>query len=476
MNQNNNHHPKERSNLKNIGIIGGGIAGLSCASHLASYDYFTKITVFDTGRLRPGGRCSSRYPKDESKQNHGPLTNTILDHAAQMITISKSSLSSTNPTAFVQQLLEWEKEGIIKRYPNKSVYEIQKKKNKNKKSSLFIKTLNANDSNRVMFYGTNGTGSIPMAIANQNKLDIQQDVWVSPSNGVKYIQNKSSSSIWKIKAKGKVLGEYQQIVIAHNGKCADRLMSRTPAKSLHSLLRTNFSPTVPNYGGKKMTLNSIYSLTFAIPTKTIQNIPSSYISGFIQNHPNLSFLSCATKKYPSSSSDNNIQIWTLLSSSKFAKRYKAPQENLPDEIVKEVTYRMLQSLEESLELKNGTLAYLDPTKESFCTSVLDSKLQLWGAAVPLNTWKSNDIINNTPVEGGFLYDSQYNVGACGDWLLKSSIEGAWESGRRLAQWMMKVEQEKNQKDDFNKWCVGLPPNGFFSASSAVSKAGIGSFS
>ena len=80
------------------------------------------------------------------------------------------------------------------------------------------------------------------------------------------------------------------------------------------------------------------------------------------------------------------------------------------------------------------------------------------------------------MEGGFSYDSQYNVGACGDWLLESSIEGAWESGRRLAQWMMKVEKEKNLNDDVNKWCVGLPPNGSFYASSAVSKAGIGSFS
>ena len=175
MNQNKHNHSKERS----IGIIGGGgggIAGLSCASHLASYDYFTKIIVFDTGRLRPGGRCSSRYPNDESKQNHGPLTYILLDHAAQMITVSKSSLYSINQSAFGQQLEEWEKEGIVKRYPKESVYESQKKKNKDGKSSLLLKTLNSNDSNSIMFYGTNSMGSIPIALANKNNLDIQQDV------------------------------------------------------------------------------------------------------------------------------------------------------------------------------------------------------------------------------------------------------------------------------------------------------------
>ena len=41
-------------------------------------------------------------------------------------------------------------------------------------------------------------------------------------------------------------------------------MSRTPAKAFHSLLRTRFAPYVPQWGGKEMTLNSIYSLVFAV--------------------------------------------------------------------------------------------------------------------------------------------------------------------------------------------------------------------
>ena len=45
---------------------------------------------------------------------------------------------------------------------------------------------------------------------------------------------------------------------AHNEMCADRLMSKTPAKDLHSLLIVDFKPEVPNWGGKRMTLNRVY--------------------------------------------------------------------------------------------------------------------------------------------------------------------------------------------------------------------------
>ena len=62
----------ENPNKLSIAILGGGVAGLSCASqllsqHKKSYDhssYRLEVTVFDTGRLRPGGRCLSRLPGD----------------------------------------------------------------------------------------------------------------------------------------------------------------------------------------------------------------------------------------------------------------------------------------------------------------------------------------------------------------------------------------------------------------------------
>lgn len=306
-----------------------------------------------------------------------------------------------------------------------------------------------------VFMGVGGISALPLAIVKDlpNTISVCQDVWVSPSNGVRFT-GKRHQPRWKVTAKGQTLGEFDRIIIAHNGKCADRLMSRTPAKKLHSLLQTNFSPTVPAWGGKRMTLNSIYSLTFAVKKDTLLSQKTSEnVCYFVKNHRNLRFLSCNSRKHqPKISSDN--EIWTVLSSPHFAKKYKAPQENLPEDIVANVTHILLRSVEESLSLPPD------------CIMPIESRLQLWGAALPLNTWTgcSPDNPEKDPPPG-FVYDDDYGVGVCGDWLLDPSIEGAWESGRRLAEWMAK-----------GGGTVGLPPNGAFKADEGVSSEGIGSLS
>jgi len=143
------------------------------------------------------------------------------------------------------------------------------------------------------------------------------------------------------------------------------------------------------------------------------------------------------------------------------KKFKTPQENIPVDTVDEVSRLLLEALSESLGLSPGTL-----NKED----ILDSRLQLWGAAVPLNTWKTNSTATGSTdvseAESGFLFDADFGVGACGDWLLDSSIGGAWTSGVRLAEYMM--------DDNRNTVNAGLPPHGEFSASRAAHQDGIGS--
>jgi hypothetical protein len=162
-------------------------------------------------------------------------------------------------------------------------------------------------------------------------------------------------------------------------------------------------------------------------------------------------VSCST--FTAIDQHDDIEVWTALSSAKFGKRYKGAQENLSDDLIEQVTDLMLQSLEESLILPPKSLG----------RSVLESRLQLWGAGVPLNTWVP-DMNKEDEEARGFLYDSQYNVGACGDWLLESSVAGAWESGRRLAEFIASDPESS----------VGL--EGRFQASTAVDKVGIGSLS
>jgi hypothetical protein len=142
---------------------------------------------------------------------------------------------------------------------------------------------------------------------------------------------------------------------------ADRIMSRTPAKAFHSLLRTQFAPYVPQWGGNQMTLNSIYSLVFAVKSsrssnddnvdddgngrsnslsspiaKALSKLSSTSSSSsntngiytvMIKNEPNLRLLSCNTLKHhhtQNPNSDSIIEVYTLLSSAKFGKQFKGP--------------------------------------------------------------------------------------------------------------------------------------------------------
>jgi predicted NAD/FAD-dependent oxidoreductase len=416
-----------------VAVIGGGIAGLSCAQQLGGNSQYD-VTVFDTGRLRPGGRCSTRQSGDAPKENddfdYPLLSKYRFDHVAQLI-----SANNDKPMLeeFQQQLSAWEKDGVVSKFPPNSVFRVVQNGN-----------AQALNNNQDFYHGARGMGGLALAMVNEHtNFEMKQDVWVSPSSGVRYQKNTGK---WKLQANGKPLGIFDQLVIAHNGKCADRIMSKTPAKDVHALLRVNFNPTVPAHGGKKMTLNSIYSLTICLDKKTSplsKALPVTAISAFC-DHPSLRMITCQTRKYPDQENDEH-EVWTILSSAKFAKKYKAPQEFLPEERIEEVTSLLLQAMDEVLSL-GGTL-------ESPTIKPLEKRVQLWGAGVPLNVWNNND---------GFIYDPESKVGVCGDWLVEPSIAGAWTSGRRLAKHLLQTPTEK----------TGLA--GKFERSESASKLGIAS--
>jgi hypothetical protein len=247
-----------------------------------------------------------------------------------------------------------------------------------------------------------------------------------------------------------------------------------------------------------MTLNSIYSLTIAIPSRgsgggggTDNFSPLSWVlpkdqstCGFVFNEPALRFLLCQTPKYTKNCSalgnksngdnddqvrkkdnDDDVEVWTILSLANFAKQYKAPQEFLPHDTVDNVMSLLLQAVERSLNLPTGLLSA--PKK------VLESLLQLWGAAVPLNVWNSWITTSQEPIKnGGFLYDSEFGTGVCGDWLMEPSIAGAWESGRRLGQFMAKQQVDPPQSAGLQS-SSGTSSSSQFVVSAKASKVGIG---
>jgi len=562
----------QKTKKVSIAILGGGITGLSCASQLLSQHkqqrqqqqsehYDLEVTVFDTGRLRPGGRCSSRLPEDvnvpqpamknrssgtypttvkntdagkDTRSNRRACDNATddatnnndeipipmniqraissndeivigmgpVDHSAQILSIPSNAKASFDE--FQLQLKHWHAEGVIETFPEGSVCELSVINNYDDGSHPILTPLDESN----LYYGKGGMGSIPLSMRQYclsfngygenytgQSFRILQDVWVSPSNGVRYIgpisddngndeEGSSTRPLWELWNGKKSFGKYDRLVIAHNGKCADRIMSRTPAKAFHSLLRTQFAPYVPSWGGNQMTLNSMYSLVFAIKSPRIGGDGNndelhspiaqvlSRLSSFnknndkhnnehhtvytvmIKNEPNLQLLSCNTVKHhhqQNINSESNTEIYTLLSSPTFGKTFKGPQENLPSELISKVVMKLLNSLERSLNLEKGSVV----------DSVVDLKLQLWGAAVPVNTWSSttlattsNDSKISNGENDGFVYDSIHGVGACGDWIMDSSIAGSWESGRRLANWLLATSH--NNKATMS---VGLPKDG-----------------
>jgi hypothetical protein len=162
-------------------------------------------------------------------------------------------------------------------------------------------------------------------------------------------------------------------------------------------------------------------------------------------------------------------VWTILSTPHFAKRYKAPQEHLPDDVVETVTNKLLTSLQEMLLDSGSASSSSSSEKEGPPASPpllsllrpLESRLQLWGAAVPLNVYDNHR---------GFIYDADHHVGVCGDWLVQPSLAGAWTSGRLLADHLLSAHSSSST----------LPPttaglDGSFVASAAAQQSGLAAF-
>lgn len=105
------------------------------------------------------------------------------------------------------------------------------------------------------------------------------------------------------------------------------------------------------------------------------------------------------------------ECWTVISTPKFGSTHKVPQENIPPGKEKEVTKALLDALALVTGIKS-----LPP--------VCFTRVQLWGAAVPLNVLSSKDEC---------LFDAARQVGVCGDWLISPRIQGAAVSGLALAE-------------------------------------------
>lgn len=367
-----------------VAIIGGGISGLICAFFLDKRG--VRSTVFDTGIHGLGGRMGTRVIDEP---NNNPF---IFDHAAQFFTV--------NDSRFAELVNAWIDKGLVREWQG-TIGELRN-------GGEFLPFLPS----PPKYIATHGMRFLADSLLSEtNLVNVVRPCWISklePFNGM-----------WHLSENGKPCGKFDAIVVAHNGKCANRL------------LMTSGLPLIAKQM-KRLELSSIWALlaAFEDPLPFSGNTEVSFEGAFVRGIDSVSWMANNTKKLLPSRSDGP-HCWTFFSTAAYGKQNKVPQENIPTATATRVKEGMLEGVEAALGLSKGSLP------KPFYT-----KLQLWGAALPTNT-------PGVPC----IFDPFGRAGICGDWLLGSNIEAAVLSGIALANQIADCIQSPGT--DPGEFAVGL---------------------
>ncbi len=80
--------------------------------------------------------------------------------------------------------------------------------------------------------------------------------------------------------------------------------------------------------------------------------------------------------------------------------------------------------------------HLEDSRQHVVGPLIDAFAAAAGIGAPAARWSTAHrwryALADSPLDGGFLYDSTLGVGACGDWAHGNRVEGAFLSGRELA--------------------------------------------
>jgi len=247
-----------------IGIIGGGISGLSCALRLRQLG-FSSVVVYDTGARGVGGRASSRcLPWPTSEKDYGkaktPSPTVVVDHAAQFFLAEHPD--------FKDAVAQWHADGVVKPWEGKLgrvSWAPQERNGSGGGGGGGGPLFEPFSDDKTRWIGTQsggGIGGIATNMASKLPVDsVVTDCWVSPGNGIRRL----SDGKWSVKVGPKKENRHDCLVIAHNGKCAHRLTSGTPAVGLNKLLQVKFNDRP---SPSAMTLNAVYSLVVELEFQT----------------------------------------------------------------------------------------------------------------------------------------------------------------------------------------------------------------
>ncbi|GFR40845.1 hypothetical protein Agub_g1494 [Astrephomene gubernaculifera] len=384
-----------------VAIIGGGMSGLMCAQELARLGI--KSTVFDTGKhgvggrmatraggeasLRSGTACSLRQPGKPADQ----LGGLRFDHAAQFFTVTDPLFQAHVDRWLAAGAVQlWEgpvgslhaPSGAFRLLPPQPRYV----------ASGGMRALAQRLAEEVAQEGGGGGGGAG-GRRREALVEIRRPVWVGKMQAVE-------GRGWELQGEGRSQGVYDAVVIAHNGKCANRLVGPTGAPLVAQQLM-------------RLRLNAVWALMVAFDGP----LPVPFEGAFVQGSSVLSWAANNTAKLGLRHTPESLQCWTLFSTNAFGQANKVPQEAIPADVADKVATEMLQALKEScVGSGSSSSSSLQWPRPVF------TRVQLWGAALPLNS-------PGVPC----ILDPDSRVGVCGDWLSGGSLQAAAVSGITIAR-------------------------------------------
>ncbi|GIL48091.1 hypothetical protein Vafri_4787 [Volvox africanus] len=378
-----------------VAIIGGGMSGLMCARELARLGI--RSTVFDTGKHGVGGRMATRASGEPSLRSgtgsrgkpEVQLGGLRFDHAAQFFTV-------TDPL-FQDIVDEWLEEGVVRVWDG-PVGKLRAD------SGAFYPL----PPSPPRYVATGGMRSLAEGVVEQ--LLLQREGAGSEGRGPSLVEVKRPVWVgkmqaeegrgWALQGEGRLQGVYDVVVIAHNGKCANRLVGPAGSPRVAEQLM-------------RLRLNAVWALMVAFDGP----VPAPFEGAFIQGSPVLSWAGNNTAKMQLRHSPSDLECWTIFSTNAYGQANKVPQEAIPADVADKIAGEMLAAFRQAT---SGT-ASSSPAAGRWPRPVF-TRVQLWGAALPLNT-------PGLP----YILDPDSRVGVCGDWLMGGSLQAAAVSGISLAR-------------------------------------------
>lgn len=354
------------------------MAGVACARRLAK-DASVRVTLFDTGRRAIGGRASSKAIKLPDGRH------VRWDHALSYITASDPR--------FNEVCAGWVADGLAAPFEGEVV-------NVDAAAGWKTEPLKE-DAPRLVATG-NGWHELLERWCDDPNITVVRQAWVAT-------MARGTNGAWTLGGNDVPceVSEADWVVVAHNGKCAARLVASSKGSAGEPVERAlqcafGIRPRTQLEKQNRLILSSIWSVGVAVKRG---GVSMPFEGAHVTGDDALAWC----KKNPSTESD--VEVWSLLSTAEFGKANKVPQERVPKKKAAEVTSALV-----------GAFARLGGTIDP--AAILASRAQLWGAALPLTCTRERSLV-----------DADAGVAVCGDWMGGGdapSVQSAVLSGEACA--------------------------------------------